>query len=226
MSNQYRVILVDDDTLVGNCISQGLTLLGHKAHYQSSIIALDVIINKFQPNIILLDVEIDDEDGIEYSKHIRTLFPNIPIIFISSHIDSSYVTRALNEGGVSYLKKPVDIEELDAYIKRFAKKTLLHLLSFGSFTLNTDSKVLTNTKNKHDIQLNNKETQLLELLINNIETKTYRKEILQKVWNNKSESSQSINNIISRLRNYLKEAPEITIETAPNEGYILKFQDK
>lgn len=226
MSNQYRVILVDDDTLVGNCISQGLTLLGHKVHYQSSIIALDVIINKFQPNIILLDVEIDDEDGIEYSKHIRTLFPNIPIIFISSHIDSSYVTRALNEGGVSYLKKPVDIEELDAYIKRFAKKTLLHLLSFGSFTLNTDSKVLTNTKNKHDIQLNNKETQLLELLINNIETKTYRKEILQKVWNNKSESSQSINNIISRLRNYLKEAPEITIETAPNEGYILKFQDK
>ena len=221
MTKQIKVLFVDDDTTLGSMVSQGLTYLGYSVHYQSSMIALESIINEFQPNIIILDVEIGDKDGIDDSSRIRALFPNIPIIFVSSHIEASYVERALESGGTTYLKKPLDISELAAYVKRYAVTKSDTNVSVGLFSLNLASRELLNSENNDSTILNKKESELLNLLITNANNVVSRETIIAEIWNGDYSSEQVLNNYISRLRKCLSEDPRISIKTVPREGYRL-----
>ena len=221
MTKQIKVLFVDDDTTLGSMVSQGLTFLGYSVHYQSSMIALESIINEFQPNIIILDVEIGDKDGIDDSSRIRALFPNTPIIFVSSHIEASYVERALESGGTTYLKKPLDISELAAYVKRYAVTKSDTNVSAGLFSLNLASRVLLNSENNDSTILNKKESELLNLLITNANNVVSRETIIAEIWNGDYSSEQVLNNYISRLRKCLSEDPRISIKTVPREGYHL-----
>lgn len=117
-----KVLFVDDDLEFGQIITLGLTSLGHKVHFQTSLAGMDEAIVQFAPAMIVLDVEIGEDNGIDKAKELLSLFPSIPILFVSSHTDVSFVTKGIAAGGVNYLKKPFDIRELDAYIRRFARK--------------------------------------------------------------------------------------------------------
>lgn len=63
--------------------------------------------------------------------------------FVSSHTESSFVTQALDAGGIAYLKKPFEIDELVAYIKRHTN-TSSHasFLQIGQLTLYTQDYIL------------------------------------------------------------------------------------
>ncbi|MGL4326555.1 MAG: response regulator transcription factor [Tannerellaceae bacterium] len=223
MSKQAtKVLFIDDDTVLGSMVLQGLTYLGYNVHYQSSMIALDSIISEFCPNIIILDIEIGDKDGIDDSARIRILFPNIPIIFVSSHVDTSYVVKALENGGVTYIKKPIDIEELAAYINRYALKSPTDTrIVIGNFILDKSSRLLTNTENNTTETLNNKEVQLIEMLANNIGCVVTRETIIAQIWNDDFSSDQVLNNYISHIRKCISSDSSISIETMPRQGYRL-----
>src|SRR5690554_2797995 len=116
MMEPLKVLFVDDDLEFGQIITLGLTRLGHKVHFQTSLAGIDEAIVQFAPAMIVLDVEIGEDNGIDKAKELLSLFPSIPILFVSSHTDVSFVTKGIAAGGVNYLKKPFDIRELDAYI--------------------------------------------------------------------------------------------------------------
>lgn len=224
INNQIKVIFVDDDTTLGNTVQMGLTYLGYKVHYQSSLIAMESIINEFQPNILILDVEIGDKDGIEDSYRIRTVFKDIPIIFASSHTDSSYTVKALDCGAVTYIKKPIDLEELSAYIKRYANCNNTSL-AIGKFSLDLESRELINSENNSSNILNKKEFDLLKLLLKNKNTTVLRELIIFEIWDNDFSSEQILNNYISRLRKFLSYDNTVTIKTVTREGYKLTIKD-
>lgn len=90
-----KVLFVDDDTDLGHIINIGLAKLGYRVHFQNSLLAVDEVIAQFSPSIIVLDVEIGDENGIEKAREITHKFPSIPILFASSHTDISYITEVL-----------------------------------------------------------------------------------------------------------------------------------
>ena len=99
-----KVLLVDDDIDFGKLIHMGLTSLGYEVHYQTSLSGIEECITQFSPAIIVLDVEIGKENGIEKAREIVQRFPAIPILFVSSHTDVDYITGGLAIGGVNYLK--------------------------------------------------------------------------------------------------------------------------
>ena len=78
--------------------------------YQTSLAGLQSAIQTTSPNIILLDVEIGEDNGIDQMQQLKLYAPNIPVIFMSSHIDAGYLTRAIGEGAVNFLKKPFEIQ--------------------------------------------------------------------------------------------------------------------
>ena len=222
-NKKLKVILVDDDRTVGNLITDGLMYLGYDVHYQTSLVAIKALILEYKPNVIILDVEIGDINGIDASAEIRESFPNIPIIFISSHIESSFVAKALKSGGVIYLKKPVEIEDLAAYINRYATKEIKEIVRIGQFTLNLKNTTLENTKTNTTQKLSSKECELLYILYQNIDRITTRDEILEKLWNGDHMQSQILSNKLVNIRKYLSDDTSIQIVTRPREGYILKI---
>ncbi len=215
-----RVLFVDDDPLLGGAITSSLSYLGFNVHYMSTLISIDTIINEFKPSIIILDVEIGDKDGINESSHLQKLFPKIPIIFISSHIDTSYVVRAIKNGGLTYLRKPFEIEELEAYILRYAVN-FDNIISLGDFSFNIDKNTLCNVISNETIKLSLKECQLLSYFIERNGNTVSREEIFINAWKNSSDDNMFLNNIIAKLRKHLSQDSSIQIITIPRVGYSL-----
>lgn len=195
---------------------------GYDTHYQSTIVGLNIVINDFKPDAIVLDVEIGNANGIDAIPNIKAIAPNTPIIFVSSHADHNYITRAVSEGAVVYIKKPFEIEELMAYIDREAgsKVTPDTTLKFGQSTLNVRDRALHAGGVDQPVRLNNMEFSLLKLLILNKNLIVERQRLESELYDD-DVSDYSINNRISKLRKYLAADTQIEIETIHKVGYKL-----
>lgn len=218
-----KVIVVDDDTHLGNLISMELTADGYKVHYQNSLTGIKGIIESFEPSILVLDVEIGEDDGITSATDILETYPLMPILFISSHIDIDDIKRGVSGGGVGYIRKPFDMEELKVYIERFAlsKKDKSPFTEIGSYSLNLETRDLLH-KGVFITQLSFLEFNGLQLLLQNQNKTVDYKDISIKLWDKKyPETEASMNNLISKLRKLLKNDSRIFIQTIRKEGYRL-----
>lgn len=218
---QIKVLFVDDDRILGNLITDALTSIGYEVCYLSSLTAIEPMILEFDPNVIILDVEIGSKDGIDDSIMIRESFPNIPIIFISSHVDPSYIIRALSNGGATYLIKPFEVDVLAAYIDRYAIDKIDKIISFGKFTISLNNYLLKNTKTNKCFKLNKKEFDLLFMLVLNLGNITNKNKIIEKIWDGDYSKGLAVNNYIAKLRKLLSSDTSVQIETILREGYIL-----
>lgn len=214
-----KVLLIDDDSTFGNIILLTLNELGYETYYQTSLTAIKHILEEIKPNIIILDVEIGKKNGIDAIPLIRTV-TDIPIIFISSHVDDSIAARAVNMGGIAYLKKPFETEVLIAYIDRHARYNEKSTLEFGNCTLNSDTRELYYNKDLLKI-LTITEYKLLKLFVLNLNTDITREKIKREIINNTPVSEHSINNFIRKLRALLAVDNQLELLVIQGIGYKL-----
>lgn len=220
---QTKVLLVDDDTQLGNLLSMALTAEGYTVHFQNSLTGIKSIIEEFAPSILVFDVQVGEEDGIHHAKDILQAYPSMPILFISSHTDVDHVTRGVKTGGVGYLRKPFAMEELIAYIERFARteKQKAQIAQVGGYRLNLTTRELTQ-KDKVIKQLSPHEFKCLTLLLENQNNIVPYQTLAEGIWNKKySETEASMNNLIFKLRKIFENDRQIYIQTVKNVGYRL-----
>ena len=117
--NKVKALIIDDDITLGAILSTGLQLLDIETIYQTSLAGLQSVVETARPNIIILDVEVGESNSIDLIQQLKLYATGIPVIFMSSHIDAGYQSKAINEGATAFLKKPVDVEEVAAYVKRY-----------------------------------------------------------------------------------------------------------
>jgi DNA-binding response OmpR family regulator len=220
--NQTKVLVVDDDSILGNVIMLALKNSGFLAYYQTSLAGITAAINDICPNIIVMDVELGIKNGINEMPKLKLVAPNTPILFISSHTDASFVVKALEMGSVGYLKKPFEISELIAYIKRYAinENMTNSNIKIGRLILNLNENIL--SKDGVIIKkLSLTEFNILRLLILNKNKVVSKEKIKEEVWKDGNCSYESLNNFISRLRKYLSNDENIHIKTNNKKGFML-----
>lgn len=216
-----KILFVDDDIHLGNIINSGLSLLGYKVHFQNSLFAIEEVISQFSPAIIILDVEIGNDNGIKKARELIRKYPSIPVLFVSSHTDISYITEGITAGGVCYIRKPFDIKELEAYILRFAQKSIaLQSIVISNYTFNTTTnelfynglpikKLSPLEKNTLLLFWENKNTLVsLDLLAKTLWGKEYSVDV-----------EASIYNLIFKLRKLLNYDRQLSISTIKGLGY-------
>lgn len=106
-SNKIKVFIVDDHPI----IRDGLTaLINHESDLyvcgqtgQASQ-ALKAI-SELKPDVAIVDITLEDSDGIELTKNIKARYPKLPVIVLSMHDESIYAERALHAGARAYLMK-------------------------------------------------------------------------------------------------------------------------
>lgn len=218
--SKLKVLIVDDDVMFGQIISMYLNDLGYETHFQSTLSAIRYAISEINPNIILLDVEVGAENSIDFMPEITAVAENIPIIFMSSHVDCKIIGRAMSKGGVAYLKKPFEMVELVAYIKRHATQYCHAKLEFGDYVLDIDEKSLYHNGELVK-QLTTTEYKIFRLLILSINKVVSREEIYHVGWGDKKVTEHSTNNFISKLRAYLARDKKLSIISVLKVGYKL-----
>lgn len=113
-----RVLIADDHDIVRSGLSMFLQtradmeLVGQAADGIEAI----TLCQNLLPDVILMDIEMPNLDGIEATAYIREHFPRIPVIILTSYKDKDSIQAALKAGATSYILKNVSIDELAASI--------------------------------------------------------------------------------------------------------------
>lgn len=176
-------------------------------------------------DICILDVMLPEMDGFQLAKKIREKNKHIPILFLTARSMQEDKIEGLKLGADDYLTKPFNIEELCLKIEVFLKRKQINQqikdkYVIGSYLLDTKEQKLIIGENERKLTL--KETKLLSLLIQKVNTVTKRENILINLWGkNDYFLGRSLDVFISRLRKYLKEDERIFIENIRGVGFKL-----
>lgn len=115
--NSAIVLVVDDSPDSLGMLNMALDEAGY-----TSLVALNgkqalSILEKVQPDIILMDAIMPEKDGFETCTEVKQLLPNVPVIFMTGLTETENVVKGLEAGGVDYITKPIKPEEVLARIK-------------------------------------------------------------------------------------------------------------
>ena len=209
--------------MTGSLITRGLEGKGFEVAFINRLEPLRDTLRTVRPHALLLDLEIGERDSREELPAVRTEYPSLPIIVLTSHHIDSEVTRCYEAGATCCLAKPFGINELERIIRHLipGKSGKESGIRLGAFRLDTRLGMLLWGEKK--ISLNPKECLLLRLLSERRGELVSRQQILREVWHNE-EAGASLNNYITYLRRHLRDDPSIRLTTVNGRGYILEWE--
>jgi len=114
---EYRVLIVDDEeelvsTLVERMELRGLEAVGvTTGHEAVGLIERELF------DVVVLDVKMPGEDGVEIMKRIKQIRSNIPVILLTGHMSIEASEEGLKAGAIDYIIKPINIDDLIGKMK-------------------------------------------------------------------------------------------------------------
>lgn len=221
-----KILLVEDDETLGNLLSNYLRSeemeVCHLTNGQQALLEAE----KSRYDLFLFDIMLPGKTGFELAKGVRKLFPAIPLIFISARSLKSDKLMGYETGADDYITKPFDEEELlwkiKALIRRNAPEDPVdEFFQFGSLQFTPQLQLLRTSSGER--RLTQKESQLLAVFFKNIDRVIKREDLLFEVWGqNDYFLGRSLDVFIAKLRKYLKDEPQLSIETIFGAGFVLK----
>lgn len=116
-----KILTIDDDSSICETIDLYLTEEGHKVY--TSLTGTDGL-NKFvetSPDVVILDIRLPDIDGFTVLEDLQEDDENVKVIMITAHHDMATTINAMKAGAFDYIRKPINIDELDIAIRKALK---------------------------------------------------------------------------------------------------------
>jgi DNA-binding response OmpR family regulator len=114
-----RVLVVDDDSNIRRYFAQELSGEGYEVSTVAAGKQLLSIIDVFKPDVLVLDIRLEDYNGLELLKEIRKKRYALPVILCSAYKEYKYDQRSV--GADYYVVKSVDLSELKSAINEAVK---------------------------------------------------------------------------------------------------------
>lgn len=120
LDNKRRVFVVDDHPIVRQGLAMminaepDLTVCGDAQEAQAALQA----IGEAKPDILIIDISLNGPDGLELVKHIRGSCPELPILILSMHDETTYAERALRARANGYIMKQEATEKVLVALRR------------------------------------------------------------------------------------------------------------
>jgi len=113
---KIRVLVAEDDYLVGETIKRALKQMGHELVGKASDGAEAVeMAFSLRPDIVLMDIQMPELDGLEATRQIQQRCP-MPVVILTAHESQDLVEKASEVGVAAYLAKPPSPAEIDRAI--------------------------------------------------------------------------------------------------------------
>ena len=129
MNNRYKILLVEDEANIRNLVSTLLESSGYQAILAESCADAKTMFSAYMPDLIILDLGLPDEDGMNLLHYVRSMFFT-PVIVLSARTDERDKVQALDNGANDYVTKPFSAAELLARV-RSALRNSHHVRSEG-----------------------------------------------------------------------------------------------
>jgi two-component system response regulator PrrA len=219
------VLIADDDVAICEALERSLRFEGFKVRSAlNGEIAIEEI-EKDLPDILILDINMPEVDGIQVTKYLRSLDIDIPICILSARDEVSDRVSGLEAGADDYVVKPFSFDELLARIHALLRRRSAvdsKILSVGELIV--DPLRRSAEYYGRSLDLTKKEFDLLHVLANNLSLVMSREQLLNRVWGYDFDVDTNVVDVfIGYLRKKLEiDGRERIIETVRGVGFVLK----
>lgn len=112
MTESLRILIVDDEIELTTTLVERLEIRGFRAKaVQAGAEALEQVHNAAF-DVVVLDIKLKGEDGVDVMKQIKRIRPNLPVILLTGHMSREASEEGIRAGAIDYIIKPIDIEDL------------------------------------------------------------------------------------------------------------------
>ncbi|WP_268036494.1 response regulator transcription factor [Algoriphagus sp. PAP.12] len=223
--SKIKVLLAEDEVALGMIIQESL----ESRDFQVKLCgdgqqALEAYQSN-KPDVLVLDVMMPKKDGFSLATEIRKIDPYTPIIFLTSKSQTEDVVKGFGLGANDYVRKPFSMEELIVRIKAQLDRLRIRQnqsdwIEVGNYEFHPTKQLL--KIEKEETQLTARESQLLQLLVENANEITDRTLILTQIWGSDDFfNARSMDVFITKLRKKLHLDSNIQILNVRGFGYKL-----
>ena len=223
---KYNCLIIDDEKLLADSTAEYFNLFGVSTVAVYGADGCRAFFGENTAEIILLDINLGDGSGFDLCKELRET-TQIPILFISARTSDDDKIIALNIGGDDYVQKPyslgVLLAKVKAVLKRFGQTGLTEYFD-GYLKVEFAEKQVYIGGNC--VKLTALEFKLLAYLIENDGKVISKKELFERVWEDKFTGDGTLNVHIRRLREAIEKTPNEPkyIVTVRGDGYKFNSQ--
>lgn len=220
-----RILVVDDEVNIADAIAYALRREGHTVEVAYDGKNALSVLQKFNPDLMLLDVMMPELNGFDVMRQINGK-NKVGIILLTAKNDIVDKVLGLELGADDYITKPFDMRELMARVNSLLRRIDINVekqtqhkdiniidlqVSYGSRKVSVAGKVL---------ELTPKEFDLLFLLLSNMDRVFTRDELLDRIWGmDYAGGTRTVDIHIQRLRKKLGDYYQNVINTVHGIGY-------
>ena len=218
-----KILIVDDEEKIRELIRMNLELAGYKCdEAEDGEMALEKL-NKFGPDLALLDIMLPKKNGYEIAQSF--IKQNVPIIFLTAKDSVTDKVKGLKLGADDYIVKPFESMELLARIEVVLRRTGKFSDIFEYRNIKVDFAKREVFKNNEKIEMTAQEFELLKVLIQNKNLALSREKLLESAWGyDYYGDTRTVDVHIKRIREKIKDHAHWAIDTVWGIGY--KFVTK
>ncbi len=132
-----KILVIDDEIMSQQHTKKILLSEGYRVDTQSGGFLGIIALKQEKADLVLLDINMPEQDGIETFKHIRAIegLEDVPIVFLTASGNSGDVATAALLGAVDYIKKPFQPEELLKRVRRVLDKDKISKIESGKMDI-------------------------------------------------------------------------------------------
>lgn len=218
----FKLLVVEDDRQLNKTVCSYLNQNGYETvGCLDANEAYDAMYGGTIFDLIISDIMMPGIDGFEFTKTVRELNQEIPILFMTARDDFSAKQRGFQAGIDDYMVKPVDLGELllrvQALLRR-AKIATSHRLEVGKLVLDADER--TAYLDGEEIPLTVREFNLIYKLLSYPKKTFTRSQLMDEFWDSASSSGpRTVDVYMTKLRDKFSCCEDFEIVTVHGLGY-------
>lgn len=219
-----QILIVEDDTLLNKTLTYNLASEGYEISSAGTYAAAVLLLQKGEFDLVLLDINLPDGNGLDLCGEIRGRGQTSYIIFLTANDQESDMLKGYEAGGADYITKPFSIavlcKKISAVFAGMELRGTRHDL-YDDGNLKIDFSAQSASLAGEPLDFTPKEYRTLSLFVKNPRMILTKRQLLEKLWDIDCDfvDEHTLATIISRIRKKIEAGGRKYIKTAYGMGY-------
>ena len=224
-----KILVVEDDLALGTGLCFELDTEGYLSMAAFNCQKTRQLLKNSELDLVLLDVNLPDGNGFDLCREITTMYPELPVIFLTANDLEQNVLDGFDLGAEDYVTKPFNMKILlrrvEVALRRAqGQKAAKNHVQWSDGFLTLDFGSLTAQRNGETLSITPNEYKLLRILTENSGQILTRQILLERLWDNDGNfiDDHTLTVTMNRLRTKIEDFSHTYIQTVRGMGYIWK----
>lgn len=224
-----KILVVEDDLALSTGLCFELDTEGYLSMAAFNCQKARQLLKNSELDLVLLDVNLPDGNGFDLCREIKTMYPELPVIFLTANDLEQNVLDGFDLGAEDYVTKPFNMKILlrrvEVALRRAqGQKAVKNHVQWSDGFLTLDFGALTAQRNGETLSITPNEYKLLRILTENSGQILTRQILLERLWDNDGNfiDDHTLTVTMNRLRTKIEDFSHTYIQTVRGMGYIWK----